>query len=213
MPLPSLRGSRLSLLVKTQLKKWPEFRHSIERKPGCFGSIRVALRWRLNAAKMTACGLSALVSVPSFAAERRWISSLSPDDIGGSSCGGNVLAAAGFIPPLLWVCLYRVWPARPRCLGHRGAFRTYWRWRSRWARRPKMSAEFRALIGRTSGANPLGRPGVHGKLLKPGRECLDHVIIFNETHLCGCPCHKAAPSAVNLPQCPTIASMTGNKPL
>jgi hypothetical protein len=83
--------------------------------------------------------------------------------------------------PLLWVCLYQVWPAvldglvvaKPATVvkWHRKGFRIYWRWRSRCPGRPKTSAEIRALIRRMSRANPLwGAPRIHGELLKLGIE-------------------------------------------
>jgi hypothetical protein len=82
---------------------------------------------------------------------------------------------------LLWVQLYRVWPrvldalvlVKPVTVvkWHREGFRIYWRWRSCCPRRPKTSAEIRALIRRMSRANPLwGAPRIHGELLKLGIE-------------------------------------------
>src|SRR5450432_1490459 len=80
----------------------------------------------------------------------------------------------------LFVWLYRWFPSvlevvaivRPETIirWHRAGFRAYWRWRSRnRVGRPKVSAEFRALIGEMSRANPLwGAPRIHGELLKPG---------------------------------------------
>ena len=94
---------------------------------------------------------------------------------------------------------------------HRQGFRYYWRWKSRvrWPGRPKTPKEIRDLIRQMSRDNPLwGTPRIHGELLKLGieqvlisphspwqtrnvervigsirRECLDHVIIFDERYL------------------------------
>jgi putative transposase len=79
---------------------------------------------------------------------------------------------------LLWVWLYRIWPAvidamvlvKPATVieWHRKGFRFYWRWRSR-PGRPRISPETRDLIRRMSNANPLwGAPHIHGELLKLG---------------------------------------------
>ena len=55
---------------------------------------------------------------------------------------------------------------------HRAGFRVYWRWKSRSrGGRPKIEAEFRALIRRMNRENPLwGAPRIHGELLKLGFE-------------------------------------------
>jgi hypothetical protein len=73
---------------------------------------------------------------------------------------------------LLWVWLYRIWPhaldtmalVKPTTVvqWHRQGFRLYWRWRSLQLGRPEMSTEIRDLIR---------------------RECLNHVIIFDERRL------------------------------
>ena len=82
---------------------------------------------------------------------------------------------------LLWAWLYRVWPRWRRALvlvqpdtvirWHRQGFKLFWRWKSRrrGAGRPRVDADFRALIRRMSIANPLwGAPRIHGELLKLG---------------------------------------------
>jgi transposase InsO family protein len=82
----------------------------------------------------------------------------------------------------LFVWLYRLWPGvleamatvRPETVlrWHRGAFRAYWRWKSRsQAGRPRVPQEIQALIRRMSLANRLwGAPRIHGELLKLGIE-------------------------------------------
>jgi hypothetical protein len=54
---------------------------------------------------------------------------------------------------------------------HRAGFRTYWRWKSGRAGRPRIERELRDLIRRMNRENPLwGAPRIHGKLLKLGFE-------------------------------------------
>ena len=94
---------------------------------------------------------------------------------------------------------------------HRRGFALYWWWRSRPRRtgRPAVDTDIRALIRQMRAANPLwGAPRIHGELRQLGveevvnaprapwqnpfvervigslrRECLDHVIIWNERSL------------------------------
>ena len=86
------------------------------------------------------------------------------------------------IDRLIFVWLYRLWPASIRAIRivhpktlirwHREGFRLYWRWKSRpRGGRPRVSAELRALIRQMSQQNPLwGAPRIHGELLKLGFE-------------------------------------------
>ncbi len=83
---------------------------------------------------------------------------------------------------LLFVWLYRVWPAvlasvailRPETVvrWHRQGFHAYWRWRScRSPGRPRVAKDIRDLIREISLANPLwGAPRIHGEILKLGIE-------------------------------------------
>jgi len=84
------------------------------------------------------------------------------------------------IDRLLWIWLYRIWPAcleamvlvKPATVvqWHRQGFRLYWRWRSK-SGRPSVDREIRALIRQMCSANPLwGAPRIHGELLKLGIE-------------------------------------------
>ena len=61
---------------------------------------------------------------------------------------------------------------------HRTGWRLYWRWRSDPGRgRPKVLAEVRALIRRTSRDNPLwDAPRIHGELLKLGYDSCESTI-------------------------------------
>jgi hypothetical protein len=104
---------------------------------------------------------------------------------------------------IFWVWLYRLWPSCLQTLAifkpdtlvrwHRKGFRLYWTWKSRRYRggRPAIDPEVRELI-RTMSRNNIGwgAPRIHGELEMFGfgvsqirRECLNHVIIFNERHL------------------------------
>ena len=83
---------------------------------------------------------------------------------------------------LIFVWLYRLWPAsiralrivRPKTLvrWHREGFRVFWRWKSRpRTGRPRVGTELRALIRQMTLQNPLwGAPRIHGELLKLGIE-------------------------------------------
>jgi hypothetical protein len=86
------------------------------------------------------------------------------------------------IDRLLWVWLYRLWP---RCLDtmvlvkpatvvqwHRQGFRLFWRWRSRTGR-PVVTAP----------RSPWQNAYVERVIGSIRRECLDHIVIFNERHL------------------------------
>src|SRR5258708_1350916 len=81
---------------------------------------------------------------------------------------------------LIFAGLYRLAPTVLNALvmlkqdtvreGHRGGFRSYWRWRSRrCGGRPPLPTEIRKLIREMSIANPLwGAPRIRGELLKLG---------------------------------------------
>ena len=107
---------------------------------------------------------------------------------------------------LLWTWLMRLWPGWRSALAivkpetviawHRKGFRLYWTWKSRHGQpgRPALAKGTRELIRKMSLANPLwGARRIHGELLKLGyaerpigsirRECLDHIIVLNETCL------------------------------
>ncbi|MEN8762085.1 MAG: integrase core domain-containing protein [Thiogranum sp.] len=108
---------------------------------------------------------------------------------------------------LFWVWLYRLWPGclqvlqvfKPDTLvrWHRKGFRLYWTWKSRCRMRgrPPIAPEVRELI-RTMSRDNIGwgevliaprsawqNPYVERLIRSIRRECLDHVIVFNELHL------------------------------
>jgi len=79
---------------------------------------------------------------------------------------------------LFWVLLRRVWSGwtgaliivKPETVirWHRAGFRTYWRWKSRRARRPRSDREIRESIRRMAAQNSWGAPRIHAELLKLG---------------------------------------------
>jgi len=70
---------------------------------------------------------------------------------------------------------------------HQQGFKLYWRWKSRSALdRPKIPQEQINPIKQMANENPLwGAPRIHGERVIGSirRECLDHLIIVNESHL------------------------------
>ncbi len=76
---------------------------------------------------------------------------------------------------LFWVLLRRVWSGwtgtliivKPETVirWHRAGFRTYWRWKSRRAGRPRSDREIRELIRRIAAQNSWGAPRIHAELL------------------------------------------------
>jgi hypothetical protein len=72
---------------------------------------------------------------------------------------------------------------------HRAGFRRYWRRKSHsLGGRPKIAADLRALIRRTSAENPLwGAPRIHGELLKLGFEIAQSSVAKYMVKRCGPP--------------------------
>jgi transposase InsO family protein len=90
---------------------------------------------------------------------------------------------------LFWILLRRIWPAWSNTLAivkpetvvgwHRVAFRLFWRLRSRPKSigRPRIDAEFRALIRRMVKENPTwGGPRIHGELIKLGIDVSERTV-------------------------------------
>jgi len=79
---------------------------------------------------------------------------------------------------LFWVLLRHLWSGWAETLiivkpgtvvrWHRGDFRTYWRWKSKWCGRPRSDCEIRALIRKMATDNGWGAPRIHAELCKLG---------------------------------------------
>ena len=109
---------------------------------------------------------------------------------------------------LFFLQLYRWFPSvlkaitiiRPETLvrWHRAGFRRYWRWKSRsLGGRPRIAADLRALIRRTSVDNLLwGAPRIHGELLKLGFAVAQSTVAKYMARKGDCPYRKSNPNVL-----------------